>query len=66
MQRESLLAIKNILFDFSVFSGLCCNYDKTVILPVLPPTQEEEEMLVNLGFTCVKKLKLLGLDITNN
>jgi hypothetical protein len=66
LQPESLGTIKKILEDFGEISGLCCNYDKTVILPVFAPTEEERAFIKDLDFRIVDKLKLLGMEITNN
>jgi exonuclease III len=66
MTPDSLGAVKNALDEFSVISGLCCNYDKTILLSVMEPTQEEEEMASNAGFRMVDSFKLLGMDITRD
>jgi hypothetical protein len=66
LQPESLGSIKKILEDFGEISGLCCNYDKTVILLVFIPTEEEKAFITNLDFRIVDKLKLLGMEITSN
>jgi hypothetical protein len=59
---ESLSTLKNILFDFSVFSGLSCNVEKTTITLVgniQPVTQE----ILDLGFKFVENFTLLGANI---
>jgi hypothetical protein len=66
MQEESLHTIKNALIEFGDISGLCCNYDKTVVLPVFEPTCQEKNLITNLGFRTVDTVKLLGMDITHN
>jgi hypothetical protein len=66
LQYESLNTIKIALESFSAISGLHCNYDKTVILPIFRQTDEEMEILRDLGFKSVDKIKLLGMDLTNN
>jgi hypothetical protein len=66
LQEESLRTIKNALIEFGDISGLCCNYDKTVILPVFEPTDHENNFISNLGFRTVATVKLLGMDITRN
>jgi hypothetical protein len=66
LQAESLRTIKNVLLEFGEISGLCCNYDKTVVLPVFEPTDHEKELITNLGFRTVDTVKLLGMDITRD
>jgi hypothetical protein len=62
---ESLSTLKNVLFDFSVFSGLSCNVEKmtiTLIGSIRPVTQE----ILDLGFKFVDEFTLLGASISNN
>jgi hypothetical protein len=62
---ESLSTLKNVLFDFSVFSGLSCNVEKmtiTLVGNILPVTQE----ILNLGFKFVDEFTLLGASISKN
>jgi hypothetical protein len=63
---NSLGGIRDILSQFGRISGLECNYDKTVLLPVLPPTPEEEIVISGAGFKMVSSFRLLGMDITRN
>jgi len=62
---ESLSTLKNILFDFSVFSGLSCNVEKTTITLVgnIQPVSQE---ILDLGFKFVEEFTLLGANISNN
>jgi hypothetical protein len=62
---ESLRTLKRILFEFGSFSGLQCNVDKTVLMPVgriVPPSDEIKE----LGFAHVESIKTLGMEIDQN
>jgi hypothetical protein len=62
---ESLRTLKRILFEFGSFSGLQCNVDKTVLMPVgriIPPSDEIKE----LGFAHVESIKILGMEIDQN
>jgi hypothetical protein len=52
------------LEKFAGISGLHCNFDKTALLPVHPPTTEELAWIREAGFSIVDKIKLLGADIT--
>jgi hypothetical protein len=54
-----------ILDQFSNISGLHCNFDKTSILAIHEPTQEERDAIADSGFQLVKKIKLLGATITS-
>jgi hypothetical protein len=59
---ESLNALKIILDAFASFSGLCCNTEKTVVMPVghkLPMTDE----IRSLGFNFADSIHILGMDI---
>jgi hypothetical protein len=66
MTRNSLEKIRETLLDFEKISGLCCNYDKTVLMPVFEPTNEEKIFSDELGFRIVNSIHLLGMDITPN
>jgi hypothetical protein len=59
---ENFTILRQILDDFSMVSGLTCNYDKTNVLMIGPPVPN-----VNLaGFVPTDHIKLLGLKITKN
>ena len=60
-----LRSLKNALEDFRVCSGLACNYDKSVIVPINPINQETQEMIDGFGFSTANSFKLLGIDIFN-
>jgi hypothetical protein len=64
IDKESLITIKNILTDFAQFSGLHCNFEKTSILPIFQPTEDERQWIEEAGFTVTNSIKLLGVEIT--
>jgi hypothetical protein len=60
---ENLGRLRTILDDFGNVTGLRCNYDKKMVMPIgsvnnIPPDLH--------GFVLTDKIKLLGMDITNN
>jgi hypothetical protein len=61
-EYESLSTIKKILIEFGNFSGLQCNVDKTVLMQIGSIRQPSQEIL-DLGFTLVDKIKILGMEI---
>jgi hypothetical protein len=66
LNRDSLLSIKNILSEFEIISGLCCNYDKTALLPINPISEQEQAWVTEAGFSIVDRIKLLGADICSD
>jgi hypothetical protein len=58
----NLKNLKKILTSFSVFSGLKCNLEKTMIMQIgsLIPVSNE---ILNLGFNHVENIKILGMEI---
>jgi hypothetical protein len=64
-ELESLSALKKILTDFGKFSGLQCNVDKTVLMPVGQLIDPSDE-IVDLGFSHVTEIKILGMIIDQN
>ena len=60
-KSAALVALKSILQDFSVISGLKCNTDKTCIMFIGPRDPVESPLIEELGFTVVEKMKILGL-----
>ena len=58
-----MTAIKSILEDFSAISGLKCNYDKTIAIPV--GNLENLDELENCGFKTSNTFTLLGMNIDN-
>jgi hypothetical protein len=61
---ENLLHIKNVLEDFGNLSGLVCNVEKTVILPI-GNNVIIDDRIATLGFQPADKLTILGLEINN-
>jgi exonuclease III len=65
MSRDCLSGLKTIMQEFETISGLKCNFDKTVILPIgtdPDPEVNPEEF----GFKIVDKLTLLGFEINKD
>jgi Reverse transcriptase (RNA-dependent DNA polymerase) len=62
--RGSLAAIKENLSIFGQLSGLLCNFDKTVVMPV--GNSNIFEGHEDLGFSIDNKITLLGLNIDSN
>ena len=61
LTTENVSYISTILDDFSLFSGLKCNYDKTILLPVGKIVEPDS---FNPGkFTVSNKITLLGMTI---
>jgi hypothetical protein len=65
LSEVAILAIKNILVDFSVISGLKCNIEKSQIL-IVGATEPVPDYVTNSGFAVTNKLNILGFDITKN
>ena len=63
-EEKSIIAIKNILRDFAVISGLHANFEKTQIMPV--GSIGDLAFLEPLGFPVVEKCTILGMVIDNN
>ena len=61
LTTENVSYISTILDDFSLFSGLKCNYDKTILMPVGKIVEPDS---FNPGkFTVSNKITLLGMTI---
>ena len=63
--RQSLMTIKKALTDFGVFSGLKCNLEKSVLMPI-GTTDAGDPLLNESGFTVADSVPILGFKITNN
>ena len=65
MNLQTLTRIKSILTEFGILSGLCCNIEKTVLVPVgmLEPIPED---ILELGFEIKGKAIILGMEISND
>ena len=61
----SLGAIKKILSDFSIISGLKCNTEKTVVMPTFDFNQDEANLVREMGFNIENNITLLGVKISN-
>jgi hypothetical protein len=62
LEESNLRSLCSILDDFGNISGLLCNYDKTMVMPI----GNTSVIPVNCcGFTVSDKIKLLGMEITN-
>ena len=62
--KDNVLHIKNILEEFSVFSGLKCNFSKTSNMPIGPNKYMDNDE--SCGLNVVTSVKLLGMDIDCN
>ena len=65
LELESLQALKTILIDFAAISGLKCNTEKTVLMPIGPRVPVPEEIR-DLGFCLEDSIHILGMDIDRN
>ena len=65
MDLNTLSTIKVILHDFGKLSGLCCNIEKTVLIPV-GITEPISNEIIALGFEIKEKATILGMEISNN
>jgi hypothetical protein len=65
LDYDTLLVIKNILERFGTMSGLACNIDKTILLPVGPQAHVDPR-ISDIGFTITDKVTILGLQIVGN
>ena len=66
LDLASLTTIKSALAEFGNISGLMCNYDKSVIMPINNADPALIRNIESLGFTIVDSFKLLGLDIKSS
>ncbi len=60
--EENLINLRTILNDFGLISGLKCNFDKTMILPIGKNLSSTPE---TAGFAVCDKIKLLGVEINS-
>jgi hypothetical protein len=58
--------IREILENFENISGLRCNIEKSMVLPVGYDNNEIPVEIQNSGFRVVQKVNILGAEITNN
>jgi hypothetical protein len=62
LEEDGLAALRKILDEFGNISGLLCNFDKTVVMPIGRTTSAPKNLF---GFKCENKIKLLGMEVTN-
>jgi hypothetical protein len=62
---DNLLWIKNILEEFGNMSGLVCNVEKTVLLPI-GINHLVDARIQGLGFSIAETVTILGLKINRN
>jgi hypothetical protein len=62
LEEKSLCTLREILDNLGKISGLRCNYEKTVIVPIGNTSVVPENLF---GFVVDSKVKLLGMEITN-
>ncbi len=63
LAEENLANLRKVLNDFGDISGLRCNFDKTMVLPVGKRITDASHIA---GFSVCKNIKLLGVDITSS
>ncbi len=62
LEESNLRSLRSILDEFDEISGLLCNYDKTMVMPI----GNTNVIPANCwGFKVSDKIKLLGMEITN-
>ena len=62
---ETLKCIKTILREFGTLSGLCCNIEKTALIPVGVVGEILHDIL-ELGFEVKESATILGTEISND
>jgi exonuclease III len=62
LEESNLRSLRLILDDFGKISGLLCNYDKTMVMPIGKNDVPTGDIC---GFTVSDKIKLLGMEITS-
>jgi hypothetical protein len=65
MEKGSIERILNILQEFEQISGLSCNIDKTILMPIGDRSGLNDEIRA-LGIQVCKSVTLLGLEIEND
>jgi hypothetical protein len=63
LTENNLFTLRESLEKFGDISGLRCNYDKTLVVPIGTNTVIPNNLH---GFTVSNKIKLLGLEISND
>jgi hypothetical protein len=62
--KDSVRAVKNTLEEFSLISGLVCNFEKSSI--TLIGCHTSTNWLADCGFVAADSFKLLGVNLSNN
>jgi hypothetical protein len=65
LKLESLAKLKEILEAFRILSGLSCNVEKTSVMRIGNLDGDVDPEIVNLGFSFVDKMVLLGFILSN-
>ena len=65
MCARTLTKVKEVLDKFGTLSGLCCNIEKTVLVPI-GKIEAISQDIVELGFEIKNKALILGLEISND
>ncbi len=63
LEERNLKELRRILDEFGSFSGLLCNYDKTVVMPVGKNVIPHQALS---GFSLSNSVRLLGMEITRD
>jgi hypothetical protein len=66
LDYDALLSLRNILQQFKTLSGLSTNYEKTALMRIGCLGGALSQDIINLGFSVVDKIKLLGFTINNS
>jgi exonuclease III len=64
LEQAAMVAIKTVLIEFAVLSGLRCNVEKSQVL--LIGTDSIPEYVIDSGFAVATELKILGFKVTKN
>ena len=65
LEEGTLKQVKLVLEQFGKISGLCCNIEKTVLIPV-GRVEPIPQNLLELGFEFKNRAIILGMEISNN
>jgi hypothetical protein len=63
LEKGNMRELRKTLDDFGKISGLLCNYDKTVVMPIGAQNKIPTDMS---GFVLSDSIKLLGMNITRD
>ena len=64
MCARTLTKVKEVLDKFGALSGLCCNIEKRVLVPI-GKIEAISQDIVDLGFEIKNKALILGLELSN-